>query len=88
MSATELLAARAGPVPDGLTISRVNARRYGLNASFEGESGYQRAGHLAAELGRHGIPYSFPQELDGGWTVRLGPLRAIDVAAALSAFIY
>jgi hypothetical protein len=40
------------------------------------------------DLERRGLPYSFRQELDGGWTLRFGPLRAIEIAAALAAFVY
>jgi hypothetical protein len=88
VSATGRLAVTSGPVPDLFTISLVDDGRYGLDASFQGASGYERAGQLAAELRRRGVPHSFPSDRDGGWTLRLGPLRAIDVAAALSAFIY
>jgi hypothetical protein len=34
------------------------------------------------------MKHSFRQELDGGWTLRFGPLRAIEIAGALSAFVY
>ena len=33
------------------------------------------------------VPHTLRQELDGGWTVRFGPLRALDVGAALAAFV-
>jgi hypothetical protein len=33
-------------------------------------------------------PVSFRQELDGGWTLRFGPLPAVDVARALATFVY
>ena len=31
--------------------------------------------------------YSIRQELEGGWTVRFGPLRASEVGVALNAFV-
>jgi hypothetical protein len=71
-----------------LTIWPVDDGRYGLDATFQGLSGYQRAEHHEQELSRRAAPYSFIQELDGGWTLRFGPLRAVDVAAALAAFVY
>lgn len=40
------------------------------------------------ELKQHRIPHTLRQELDGGWTIRLGLLRAVDVALALGAFVY
>ncbi len=79
---------KAGPVPDRLTIWPVDDGRYGLDATFQGTSGYERAEHHVAELRRTGVRHSFRQELDGGWTLRFGPLRAIDLAAAMSAFVY
>jgi hypothetical protein len=88
MTPPEALPVKAGPVPDKLTIWPVDDGRYGLDATFQGASGYQRAGHHEQELSRRGVPYRFIQELDGGWTLRFGPLRAIDVAAALGAFVY
>jgi hypothetical protein len=51
-------------------------------------SGYERAEHHHADLTRRGVPHGFRQELDGGWTLRFGPLRAVDVARALSAFVF
>jgi hypothetical protein len=88
VSAEELLPTWAGPVPDRLTIWPVDDGRYGLDATFQGASGYQRAQQHQAELERDGVPHSFRQELDGAWTLRFGPLRAADIARALSAFVY
>src|ERR1700722_1614553 len=83
-----MLPFKAGPVPARLTIWPVDDGRYGLDATFQGASGYERAEHHRAELDRHGIPYTFKQELDGGWTLRFGPLRAVESSRALSAFVY
>jgi len=59
-----------------------------LGRRYKGASGYQRAEHHQAELTQRGIPHSFRQEFDGGWTLRFGPLSALQVASALSAFVY
>lgn len=88
MSSADRLPVKAGPVPDKLTIWPVDDGRYGLDATFQGASGYARAEHHQQELQRRGVPHSFRQELGGGWTLRLGPFRAMDVAAALAAFVY
>ena len=45
-----LLPTRAGPVPDRLTIWPVDDGRYGLDATFQGSSGYQRAQQHRDEL--------------------------------------
>jgi hypothetical protein len=87
MSSIDRLPVKAGPVPDKLTIWPVDDGRYGLDATFQGASGYERAEHHQLELQRHGVPHSFRQDLGGGWTLRFGPFRAVDVAAALSAFV-
>jgi hypothetical protein len=88
MTNPERLPVKAGPVPDKLTIWPVDDGRYGLDATFQGASGYERAEHHQQELQRRRVPHTFRQELGGGWTLRFGPLSALDVATALSAFVY
>jgi hypothetical protein len=88
MSSDTQLAIPAGPVPDRLTIWPVDDGRYGLDASFHGSSGYERALLHQAEFERAGVQHGFRQELDGAWTLRLGPLRASEVARAFAAFVY
>jgi hypothetical protein len=63
MPGPSLTGSRSRPVDDG---------RYGIDATFQGVSGYERAEHHQADLTRRGVPHSFRQELDGGWTLRLG----------------
>ncbi len=79
---------RTGPVPDRLTIWPVDDGRYGLDATFHGASGYQRARRHQSDLERDGVPHKFRQEPDGAWTLRFGPLPAADIANALAAFVY
>ena len=88
MSADSLLPSVAGPVPDRLAIWPMDDGRYGLDATFEGATGYERAQLHQAELRRDGVPHSFRQEATGAWTLRFGPLRASDIARALGAFVY
>lgn len=88
MSDERFLAVQAGPVPDRLTIWPVDDGRYGLDATFQGSTGHERARQHEQELRRHGVPHSFRQELDGGWTLRFGPLPAVEVAQALATFVY
>jgi hypothetical protein len=83
----ERLPVKAGPVPDRLTIWPVDDGRYGLDATFQGASGYERAELHRQELANRNVPHAFRQELDGGWTLRFGPLRAVEVATALGAFV-
>lgn len=83
-----LLPSTAGPVPDRLTIWPIDDGRYGLDATFQGGTGYERAQRHCEQLGREHVPYTFRQELDGAWTLRFGPLPAADVGVALGAFVY
>jgi len=81
------LPAAAGPVPDRMTIWPVDDGRYGLDASFFGASGYERADWHLRSLSHRGVRHTFHQEPGGAWTVRFGPLPALDVGSALSAFV-
>ncbi len=78
---------QAGPVPDKMTIWPMDDDRYGLDATFQGASGYERAERHVEVLDRSGVRYSFRQELGGAWTIRFGPISASEVSTALTAFV-
>lgn len=82
----ELGPAEAGPVPDKLTIWPMETG-YGIDATFQGASGYERAEWHQHALKARGIKYQLRQELDGGWTLRLGPGPASAIALAVSAWL-
>ncbi len=84
----ELLPTQAGPVPDRLTSWPIDDGRYGLDATFHGGTGYERAQRHREHREIDAVPHSFRQELDGAWTLRFGPLAAAQIAAALCAFVY
>jgi hypothetical protein len=88
MADEALLPSQAGPAPDRLTIWPVDDWRYGLDATFHGASGHERAMQHEDQLVRDGVRHSSRQELDGAWTLRFGPLAASEVARALGAFVY
>ena len=81
------LPTRAGPVADKMTIWPMDDGRYGLDATFQGASGYERAERHKASLEASGVSHSFRQELGGAWTLRFGPLSAADISLALMAFV-
>lgn len=81
------LPTQAGPVPDRMTIWPMDDGRFGLDATFQGASGYERAEHHKATLVASGVDHSFRQELGGAWTLRFGPLSAAEISAALMAFV-
>lgn len=77
----------AGPVADRLSIWPMDDGRYGLDATFQGTTGFERADGHRALLEASGIDFSFRQELGGAWTLRFGPLEVAHVSAALAAFV-
>jgi hypothetical protein len=81
------LPTEAGPVPDRIAIWPMDDGSYGLDATFQGASGYERAERHTDGLTRERVRYSLRQELDGGWTLRFGPLSAAEVGVALGAFV-
>ena len=88
MSSAQLpVAADPRPVPDRMTVWPVDDGRFGLDATFQGASGYQRAELHETALRVAGIAYTLKQELDGGWTLRLGPFPAAQARHALDSFL-
>lgn len=81
------LPSKAGPVADRISIWLVDDGRYGLDATFQGASGYERAERHVEVLDRTGVRYSFRQELGDGWSLRFGPMTAADISVALGAFV-
>ena len=85
---SDQLPIQAGPVPDRLSIWPLDDGRYGLDATFQGVSGYERMDIHDQALDGTGIPHKPIQELNDGWTLRMGPFRAVEIARALGAFVY
>ena len=81
------LPTKAGPVPDRISIWPLDDGSYGLDATFQGASGYERAEAHIESLNEEGVPHSLRQELGDAWTIRFGPLSAANVGTALSAFV-
>lgn len=81
------LPTNAGPVADRISIWPLDDGSYGLDATFQGASGYERAEWHTKSLDESRAPFSLRQELDGGWTIRFGPLSAADVGVALGSFV-
>ncbi|HET7416116.1 MAG TPA: hypothetical protein VFJ61_00610 [Solirubrobacterales bacterium] len=77
----------AGPVADRLTLWPVDDGRYGLDAVFQGASGYERCEVHEQALKALGIKCSLLQNLDNSWSLRLGPLTGVEAGKAVSAFV-
>lgn len=77
----------AGPVADRLTLWPVDDGRYGLDAVFQGASGFERCEEHRVALSAAGAQCSLVQNLDDSWTLRFGPLTAHEIGRAISAFV-
>jgi hypothetical protein len=84
---TEELDFPAGPVADRLTLWPVDDGRYGLDAVFQGASGFERCEAHRASLDAAGVKCTLLQNLDNSWSLRFGPLTAHDAGKAVSAFV-
>lgn len=77
----------AGPVADRLTLWPVDDGRYGLDAVFQGASGYERCEEHREALVAAGVKCQLLQNMDDSWSLRFGPLTAMEVGKAISAFV-
>ena len=77
----------AGPVADRLTLWPVDDGRYGLDAVFQGATGYDRCEEHEKALEALGVNYKLLQNVDNSWSLRFGPLTAVEVGKAFSAFV-
>jgi hypothetical protein len=76
-----------GPVADRLTLWPVDDGRYGVDAVFQGASGYERCERHEQALKALGVTYKLMQNLDSSWSLRFGPLTALEAGQAFSAFV-
>jgi hypothetical protein len=76
-----------GPPPDRISIWPIEDGTFGIDATFQGLTGYRHAEMHEQILAIREIRCSLRQELDGGWTIRLGPLPRPLVEQAVALFI-
>jgi len=76
-----------GPVADRLTLWPVDDGRYGLDAVFQGASGYERCEAHRTALEAASVKCKMLQNMDNSWSLRFGPLTALEVGNAVSAFV-
>lgn len=76
-----------GPVADKLTLWPVDDGRYGIDAVFQGASGFIRCEEHRAALGAASVTCRILQNLDNSWSLRLGPLTVLETGQAISAFV-
>lgn len=73
--------------PDRLSIWPMERERYGLDATYHGATGFERAETQRQLLQAANLSASVRQELGDDWTLRLGPLTHSAAWAAIEAFI-
>lgn len=77
-----------GPVADKLTLWPVDDGRYGLDAVFQGSSGFERCEAHRLALEAVGVECKVLQGMDNSWALRFGPLTAYDASRAVGAFVH
>jgi hypothetical protein len=77
----------AGPIADRLTLWPVDDGRYGLDAVFQGASGFERCEEHHSTLKALGVTCRMLQNFDNSRSLRFGPLTALEVGKAISAFV-
>jgi len=83
------LPAETGPhlAPDRLSVWPMEGGRYGLDATYHGRTGFERAEAQRQRLQAANLRASVRQELGDDWTLRLGPLTHSAAWTAIEAFL-
>ncbi len=83
------LPSETGPVlaPDRLSVWPMEGGRYGLDATYHGRTGFERAESQRQRLQTANLRASVRQELGDDWTLRLGPLTHSAAWTAIEAFL-
>lgn len=77
-----------GPVADKLSIWPLDSGQYGLDATFQGLTGFERMEIHERALKLTDIRFRVVQEFGDAWTLRFGPLSAKEVSVALRSFVH
>ncbi len=73
--------------PDRVSVWPMDGDRFGVDATYHGATGYQRAEAHRAALEEAHLRVSLRQELGDSWTLRLGPLARDAAWLAIESFI-
>lgn len=74
--------------PNRVSIWPIDDARYGVDFTYHGATGYADAEFACTVLGGAGLKTTFRQELDGAWSVRLGPMPRAAMFEALNRFAF
>jgi hypothetical protein len=72
--------------PSRVSIWPVETGGYGLDFTYHGATGFRDAEAAKAIFEFNDLKVTFVQELDGAWTVRLGPLPREHVRQVLDQY--
>lgn len=74
--------------PSRVAVWPVEGEGFGVDLTYHGATGYRDAEAAERILNGHGIRTKFIQELDGAWTVRLGPIPRDPMRELLDRFAW
>jgi hypothetical protein len=74
--------------PNRISIWPIDDERFGVDFTYHGATGYADAEFARTILEAGGLAAGFRQELDGAWSVRLGPLPRGAMLEALHRFAF
>jgi hypothetical protein len=74
--------------PNRVSIWPIDDERFGVDFTYHGATGYSDAEFAGTVLSAAGLKTTFRQELDGAWSVRLGPMPRGAMLEALNRFAF
>jgi hypothetical protein len=74
--------------PNRISIWPIDDVRFGIDFTYHGATGYADAEFSRTIIEAGGLATSFRQELDGAWSVRIGPLPRDAMLQALDRFAF
>jgi hypothetical protein len=80
---------KAGPLlaPDKISIWPVEGERFGIDGTYQGAGGFERAESQRRRLTAVNVSASVRQELGESWILRVGPLTRAAAWTAIEAFL-
>jgi hypothetical protein len=74
--------------PNRISIWPIDAERYGIDFTYHGATGYADAEFVENMIKGAGLRTTFRQELDGAWSIRLGPVPRDAMLETLQRFAF
>jgi hypothetical protein len=74
--------------PNRISIWPIDSDRYGIDFTYHGATGFADAEFADGLIKSAGFQTTFRQELDGAWSVRLGPVPRSAMLETLQRFAF